>query len=85
MRDLHNIEKSAFKRGSYVGYGAGKVWHIARTNSTYGNWIALPINWIPSDDMAAPSHLYAFRLSDMSSKLNDITPSANKFHKARNV
>ncbi len=29
MKDLPNIERSAFKRGQYVGYGAG-VWRIFR-------------------------------------------------------
>jgi hypothetical protein len=28
MRNLHNIEKSGFRRGEYVGYGGGRVWRI---------------------------------------------------------
>ena len=35
----HNIEKSGFRRGEYVGYGAGTVWRIRR----YGDgWSADP-------------------------------------------
>jgi len=37
-----NIEKSAFRRGEYVGYAAGCVWRIQRCNSSYGNWYAYP-------------------------------------------
>lgn len=32
----HNIEKSAFRKGEYVGYGAGKVWLIRKT--LFGGW-----------------------------------------------
>ena len=64
---MHNIEKSAFRRGQYVGYGGGKVWHIRKTNSTYGNWIA----W-DRDNEANP--VYAFRLKDMSDKLAALPP-----------
>jgi hypothetical protein len=33
-------EKSAFRRGEYVGYANGKVFKIKKSNSTYGNWFA---------------------------------------------
>jgi hypothetical protein len=32
----HNIEKSGFRHGEYVGYGAGKVWRIRKT--LFGGW-----------------------------------------------
>ena len=32
MQNLSNIEKSAFKPGEYVGYGAGTVWRISRND-----------------------------------------------------
>jgi hypothetical protein len=35
---LTNIEKSAFRRGEYVGYAAGLVWHIRRDGR---EWIAI--------------------------------------------
>lgn len=37
MSNLHNIEKSAFRRGEYVGYGGGLVFHIRRDGR---DWIA---------------------------------------------
>ena len=30
MKALHNIEKSEFHVGNYVGYGRGHVWQIRR-------------------------------------------------------
>ncbi len=59
-----NIDKSAFKRGAYVGYADG-AWIITKTNSTYGNWLARK--------QSDPSQtLYAFSLKQMSEKLNAI-------------
>jgi len=37
MKDLPNIERSAFKRGQYVGYGGG-TWRIFRFG---GHWNAV--------------------------------------------
>ena len=37
MRNLQNIEKSAFRRGEYTGYAAGLVWYIRRDGR---DWIA---------------------------------------------
>lgn len=62
MKYLHNIDKSGFHRGEYVGYADG-VWIIRKTNSSYGNWVARK-----RDDTAAPA-IFACRLSDMSDKL----------------
>lgn len=36
MRNIHNIEASVFRKGEYVGYGAGEVWHIRKTQ--FGGW-----------------------------------------------
>jgi hypothetical protein len=63
MKQLTNIEKSAFRKGEYVGYRNG-VWMIRRTNSSYGNWIARKRD----DSTTAP--IYAMRLEDMSVKLS---------------
>jgi len=38
---MHNVEKSAFRKGEYVGYGAGAVWHIRRVGA--GLWRAHPV------------------------------------------
>ena len=35
---MHNIEKSKFRRGQYIGYGGGKLWNIMRTD---GGWKAI--------------------------------------------
>jgi hypothetical protein len=37
MKTPSNIEKSAFRRGEYVGYAAGLVWHIRKDGR---EWIA---------------------------------------------
>ena len=31
----HNIEKSAFRAGEYVGYGRGRVWRIRRDGKAW--------------------------------------------------
>lgn len=46
---MHNIEKSSFRRGAYVGYGGGAVWHITRNGR---QWRAAPINWIRETTLA---------------------------------
>jgi len=37
MLSFHNIDKSAFRKGQYVGYANGTIWRIKRT---YGGWTA---------------------------------------------
>ena len=59
--NLHNIEKSAFHKGEYVGY-CGGPWRIEKTNSSYGNWCA------SSTNQRMPL-IFAFRLKDISAKL----------------
>ncbi len=66
MQNLHNIEKSGFRRGEYVGYANG-VYRIRKTNSTYGNWIAYEKQGQPT----APT-IYAFTLATMSRKLEAV-------------
>lgn len=63
MKNLPNIEKSAFRKGEYVGYGHG-VWIITKSNSSYGTWAARH-----QDDNRAPT-LFAFTLEKLSTKLN---------------
>lgn len=62
MRNLPNIEASAFRKGEYVGYADG-VWLVRKSNSSFGTWSARK-----RDDNQAPL-LFAFRLSDLSDKL----------------
>ncbi len=58
---MQNIDKSAFHRGQYVGYGGGNIWHICKAPSSYYNWVA----W--SNTSVAP--IYARRLSELDAKL----------------
>lgn len=39
MRNLHNIERSGFHRGEYVGYSCGEVWNIVKKPG--GGWHAV--------------------------------------------
>ena len=64
MKNLHNIEKSAFHKGEYVGYSGGYIFRIHKTNSSYGNWFA----YNPDGSIK----IYAWRLEDMSKKLSEI-------------
>ena len=66
MRNLPNIEKSAFGPGDYIGYGVG-VWRITKTTSSYGNWIAYKQNAQLCD-----RPIYAFTLKQMSDKLTNL-------------
>jgi hypothetical protein len=40
MQSMHNIEKSAFRRFEYVGYGGGQVWRVRKHGC--GGWEACP-------------------------------------------
>jgi len=73
MRNLPNIEKSAFRKGEYVGYSNG-VWLIRKTNSSYGNWSARH-----RDSNRAPL-LFAFTLEELSRKLTDFALTAYTFN-----
>jgi len=70
MKNLHNIEPSAFKHGVYVGYALGTVWTITGSNSSYGKWLAIPRQ---CDEATKHHRLYAFTLEQMSSKLDELT------------
>jgi hypothetical protein len=57
-----NIEKSAFRKGQYVGYCDGKIYHISKSNSSFGTWFAYN-----RDDYN--DQIFAFGLAAMSEKL----------------
>ena len=57
-----NIEKSVFRKGEYVGYCEGKIYHIRKSSSSYGTWFAY--NRDNYNDQ-----LFAFGLASMSEKL----------------
>jgi len=62
MKNYHNIEKSAFRKGEYIGYCEGKIYHISKSNSSYGTWFAYN-----RDDYN--DQIFAFGLASMSEKL----------------
>jgi hypothetical protein len=66
---MDNVEKSAFNRGEYVGYGGGLVWRIVKSNSSFGNWQARPVAGHDNDPRTMNTILYAFRLRDMATKI----------------
>ena len=62
MKSYPNIERSAFRKGEYVGYSNGRVYHIRKSNSSYGTWHARN-----RDD--ANDQIFAFGLQALSDKL----------------
>jgi hypothetical protein len=71
---MHNIEKSAFNKGEYVGYGGGVVWRIRRAHSSFGKWCARPLEYTcGNNDKLKNTIVYAFRLRDMSDKLHVVS------------
>ena len=62
MRNYPNIERSAFRKGEYVGYCEGKVYRIRKTNSSFGTWFAY-------DRDNYNDQIFAFGLESMSNKL----------------
>lgn len=66
MKSYTNIEKSAFRKGEYVGYGGGRVWRIKRVGSYLKGhvWRAEPTTGRYRDDM-----IVARRLDEMSTAL----------------
>ncbi len=62
VKNYPNIEKSAFRKGEYVGYCEGKIYRITKTNSSYGTWFAC--NCENYNDQ-----IFAFGLEGISKKL----------------
>jgi hypothetical protein len=62
MKSYTNIEKSAFRLGEYIGYSNGKVYHVRKSNSSYGNWFAYN-----RDDYN--DQLFSFGLDSLSQQL----------------
>ena len=66
MKSYPNIEKSAFRKGEYVGYSEGKVYHISKTNSSFGTWFA-------HNRDNYNEQIFAFGLAQMSERLAKVT------------
>jgi hypothetical protein len=65
---MHNIEKSVFRKGEYVGYGGGKVWHIRKSDSSFGNWFA-------RNQSNGNEYFFSMRLTDMQKQLETLANS----------
>jgi hypothetical protein len=70
----HNIEKSSFKPGDYVGYGLGSAWRIRKTvrnqsESYFGKWIASEQS-VQRWDPITPRRVFANTLRELSAKLD---------------
>lgn len=65
MKYYPNIEKSVFKKGEYIGYAQGKIFHIRKSTSSYGNW------WAFNRDNYN-EQLFAFGLDSLSEKLSKV-------------
>lgn len=60
-----NIERSNINKGEYLGYANGKIFHIRKSTSSYGNWFAFN-----SEDHN--EQLFAFGLDSLSEKLSKV-------------
>lgn len=65
MKNYPNIEKSAFRRGEYVGYANGKVFHVSKSNSSFGNWFA-------HNRDNYNEQIFAYGLASLSDKLSKV-------------
>ena len=70
MKIPHNIEKSGFHHGEYVGYAAGYVFRVVRSNSSFGNWQAQLARYNPANPRLSNRFFYAFTLAQMGEKLD---------------
>ena len=66
MKSFPNIEKSAFRKGEYVGYSGGKVYRITKSKEVSGYWHARNIDNL-NDQISA------FGLESMSKKLSEVS------------
>jgi hypothetical protein len=64
MKNYQNIEKSAFRKGEYVGYSGGRVYLISKSNSSFGSWFA-------HNQDNYNDQVFAFGLDAMSKKLQE--------------
>lgn len=68
----HNIEARPFAGHSYrVGYGAGLVWRITRSTSSFGSWCARA----QGPDADRVPLVFAFTLADLGPKLEAARPT----------
>jgi hypothetical protein len=73
---MHNIEKSKFHKGEYVGYADGCVFRITRCNTSYGNWCAT-VSHGDNHTKHLNRPLFAHRLLELSRKLEALNIDRN--------
>ena len=73
-----NIEKSAFRKGEYVGYAAGYVFRIVKSNSSFGNWHAQLARYNPVNPRLSNRFFYGFTLAQLSKRLDDFSKEIEK-------
>jgi hypothetical protein len=73
-----NIEKSAFRQDEYVGYAAGYVFRIVKSNSSFGNWHAQLARFNPVNPRLSSRIFYGFTLAELSQRLDDISKEIEK-------
>ena len=74
----HNIEKSAFNRGEYVGYAAGYVFRIVKSNSSFGNWQAQLAKFNPVNPGLSSRIFYGFTLAHLGERLQEFADEMDK-------
>lgn len=68
IRNLPNIEASAFRTGEYVGYdGRGHVWHVRKVRDK--EWVAAPAPNNPARSLA--TRIRDTTLTALASRLAD--------------
>lgn len=72
-RSMHNVEKSAFRKGEYIGYGGGDVWRIVKNGNT---WRATPRKDINLREFSAS------KLKEISAGLESLTAPERKTNPA---
>lgn len=64
---MHNIEKSRFRKGEYIGYAVGTIWYIYKGGI---GWYAKAREWYP--DSKYPASMTSRTLSDVSIRLDGL-------------
>ena len=64
---MHNIEKSGFRRGEYVGYGSGTVWRIVKNGKL----------WNATARDSLPNNLPNFYGRTTLKEISDVIENAN--------
>lgn len=86
MRSFHNIDKSGFNRGEYVGYTNGRKFRITKTSSL-SVWQAVEAE--PGKParfaLAGGARLHARTLEGISKLLEDLDPQSNRAKRNRQL